>query len=203
MAGDTFADLEMARQSVLGEAARFVEELGPILRQSLRDGFDRLSIRQAAHLEGLDEGTRTALELAIDRASDAGVDAVGARLRPPDIWLAPFTAPHMEAPRPSGWPLWLPAWLARLGRGRDTPTLGALDDPSNRIWVAISSAAIPLDPVLREFGFEPERRRLGGGSFGISARTLPQLDPSGTLQRRWRRYRAAYERLVALTHGPS
>jgi hypothetical protein len=64
--------------------------------------------------------------------------------------------------------------------------------------VAISSAAKPLDPVLEEFGFRPGRRRIGGGSFGIAARTLPQLDPSGALGQRWRRYRGAFERLSAL-----
>jgi hypothetical protein len=73
-----------------------------------------------------------------------------------------------------------------------------LDDMTNRVWVAISAAARPLDPVLEEFGFRPERRRLGGGSFGVSARTLPQLDPSGAIGQRWKRYRAAYERLTVL-----
>jgi len=86
-----------------------------------------------------------------------------------------------------------------FGGGHDAPELGALDEPTNRIWVAISSSAKPMDPVLEEFGFEPGRPRLGGGRFGIQARSLPQLDPSGALGRRWVRYRAAYERLATLT----
>jgi hypothetical protein len=56
----------------------------------------------------------------------------------------------------------------------------------------------PLDTVLQEFGFTPDRRRIGGGRFGVVPRTLPRLDPSGVLQRRWKRYRAAYERYEAL-----
>ena len=93
----------------------------------------------------------------------------------------------------------MPEWVARLGGpAREGSSLGRLDEMTNRVWVAISAAAKPLDPVLEEFGFRPERRRLGGGSFGVSARTLPQLDPSGAIGQRWKRYRAAYERLTAL-----
>jgi hypothetical protein len=93
----------------------------------------------------------------------------------------------------------LPEWVARLGGpAREGSSLGRLDEMTNRVWVAISAAAKPLDPVLEEFGFRPERRRLGGGSFGLSPRTLPQLDPSGAIGQRWKRYRAAYERLTAL-----
>jgi hypothetical protein len=51
---------------------------------------------------------------------------------------------------------------------------------------------------LLEFGFQQERRRIGGGRFGVVPRTLPRLDPSGVLQRRWKRYRAAFERYEAL-----
>jgi len=75
---------------------------------------------------------------------------------------------------------------------------GRSSNRSPRGQVAISAAAKPLDPVLEEFGFRPERRRLGGGSFGVAARTLPQLDPTGAIGQRWKRYRAAYERLTTL-----
>lgn len=200
MTGDPFAELEAVREEVLAEAERFVEELEPILGASLRSGFERLTIAQADHASRMDDPTRIALEAAVGRATEIGVAAALERLRPPEIWLAPLTAPDLHVGDGPGWPEWLPAWAARmLGGGRsERPSLGDLDDPSNRIWVAISSAAKPLDPVLEEFGFRPERRRLGGGSFGISARTLPQLDPSGALGQRWRRYRAAFERLSAL-----
>jgi hypothetical protein len=199
--GDAFAELEAARDAALVEAERFVEELDPILHESLRAGFERLCVRQAEHAGRLHPRTRDALDAAIDRAVGLGVEQVLERLRPPEIWLAPLTAPDLHVRDGPGWPEWMPGWAARvLGGGLGTaPTLGDLDDPSNRIWVAISSAAMPLDAVLEEFGFRPERKRIGGGSFGVAARSLPQLDPSGALGPRWRRYRAAYERLSGLT----
>ena len=196
---DTIAVLEAARERVLGEAARFVEALELILGGSLGAGFDRLCIRQADHIARLDPQTRAALDEAIRRATEAGVTESCERLRSPEIWLSPLTAPGLRPRTAPAVRLGVPEWIARRGgSGGERLSLGDLDDPSNRIWVAISSAAKPLDPVLEEFGFRPERRRLGGGSFGISARTLPQLDPSGALGRRWRRYRAAFERLSAL-----
>src|SRR5215510_5647980 len=199
MSRDAFADLESAREAVLAESERFVEELDPALRQSLASGFDRLRLEQADHVGRMDQATRAALDVAVERAGELGVADVLKRLRSPEIWLAPLTAPHLVSRRETGWPQWVPDWLAKaFGGGDDRPELGDLDDPSNRIWVAISSAARPLDPVLEEFGFEPGRPRLGGGRFGIQPRSLPQLDPTGNLVLRWVRYRAAYGRLAAL-----
>ena len=199
MRNDHFEDLEAARQGVLVEGERFIGELEPILGESLRAGFVRLTLAQAGHAGRMDDPTRAALDEAVQRAIEIGVAQTVQRLRPPEIWLSPLTAPELPPRTNSARPLGLPEWIARLGgSARETPSLRTLDDPSNRIWVAISAAAKPLDPVLEEFGFRPERRRLGGGSFGISPRTLPQLDPSGVIGRRWKRYRAAYERLTAL-----
>jgi hypothetical protein len=135
----------------------------------------------------MDDPTRAALDEAVQRAIEIGVARTVQRLRPPEIWLSPLTAPELPPRTNSARPLGLPEWIARLGgSARETPSLRTLDDPSNRIWVAISAAAKPLDPVLEEFGFRPERRRLGGGSFGISPRTLPQLDPSVAIGQRWK-----------------
>lgn len=199
MTRDAFADLEAAREAVLDEGGRFVHDLEPILRESLRAGFERLCVRQADQVGRLDPGTRASLDAAVDRSIALGAGQALERLRPPDIWLAPLTAPDLPERHEWMWPGWVPEWVAGLFRvGGRPPALGDLDDPSNRIWIAICSAAKPLDPVLEEFGFRPERRRIGGGSFGIAARSLPQLDPSGALGQRWRRYRAAYERLSAL-----
>jgi hypothetical protein len=204
MTRDAFADLDAAREAVLAEAERFVAELEPALSDSLAAGFRRLLSEQADHAGRMDDPTREALHAAVDGAARVGVADVLRRLREPGIWLAPLTAPHLLAPQESGWPQWVPEWLAKaFGGDRAAPELGALDDPSNRIWVAISSAARPMDPVLEEFGFEPGRPRLGGGRFGIQPRSLPQLDPSGTVGRLWARYRAAYERLAALTDAES
>ncbi|HJU57986.1 MAG TPA: hypothetical protein VJ774_04555 [Actinomycetota bacterium] len=196
---DAFADLERAREAVVAEGAAFTDELEPFLRESLRRGFERLCADHAHFVLRLDDHTHSALKQAAERSIDTGVAVVIERLRSPEIWLAPLTAPHLVVIKEEGWPDWLPEGFARLlrQRRRDAPTLGELDDPSNRIWVAISAAAKPLEPVLEEFGFRPGRRRFGG-RFGLGPKTLPQLDPTGALQRRWRRYRVAFDRMTEL-----
>jgi hypothetical protein len=199
MPRDPLVELEAARANVLEEAERFVEELEPVLGPSLHAGFERLRLAQPGHVGRLDGPTLAALEDAVARAIELGVAETVERLRSPEIWLSPFTAPELPPRSDPTRPLGLPEWVARLGGpAREGSSLGRLDEMTNRVWVAISAAAKPLDPVLEEFGFRPERRRLGGGSFGVSARTLPQLDPSGAIGQRWKRYRAAYERLSAL-----
>jgi hypothetical protein len=199
MPRDPFVELEAARANILEEAERFVRELEPVLSPSLHAGFERLQLAQAGHVARLDGPTLAALEDAVGRAIELGVAETVDRLCSPEIWLSPLTAPELPPRTDPARPLGLPEWVARLGgSAREGSSLGRLDEMTNRVWVAISAAAKPLDPVLEEFGFRPERRRLGGGSFGVSARTLPQLDPSGAIGRRWKRYRAAYERLTAL-----
>jgi len=199
MPRDPLVELEAARANVLEEAERFVEELEPVLGPSLHAGFERLRLAQPGHVGRLDGPTLAALEDAVGRAIELGVAGTVERLRSPEIWLSPLTAPELPPRSDPARPLGLPEWVARLGGpAREGSALGRLDEMTNRVWVAISAAAKPLDPVLGEFGFRPERRRLGGGSFGVSARTLPQLDPSGAIGQRWKRYRAAHERLTAL-----
>jgi hypothetical protein len=199
MPRDRFVELEAARADVLEEADRFVTELEPVLGPSLHAGFERLRLAQAGHVGRLDGPTLEAMEDAAGRAIELGVAETVERLRSPEIWLSPLTAPELPPRTDPARPLGLPEWVARLaGPAREASALGRLDEMTNRIWVVISASAKPLDPVLEEFGFRPERRRLGGGSFGVSPRTLPQLDPSGAIGRRWKRYRAAYERLTAL-----
>jgi hypothetical protein len=198
----TVAELEAAREAVLAEGQRFAAELEPLLPGSLQAGFERLCLRQLEHVARMDERTRAGLKAAVEAAVMTGVAETLGRLRAPDLWLAPLTAPDLRPPATSGSRLGVPGWIAGLGRGdREPPELGELDEPSNRVWVAISAAAKPLDPVLEEFGFRSEGHRLGGGTFGIAARTLPQLDPSGAIAKRWKRYQAAYGRLAALAAG--
>ena len=199
MPRDPLVELEAARANVLEEAELFVEELEPVLDRSLHAGFEGLRLAQAGHVGRLDGPTLVALEEAAGRAIELGVAETVERLRSPEIWLSPITAPELPTRTDPAHPIGMPEWVARLGgSARKSSALGRLDEMTNRIWVAISAAAKPLDPVLEEFGFRPERRRLGGGSFGVSPRTLPQLDPSGAIGRRWKSYRAAYERMTAL-----
>jgi len=198
--GDRFDQLASARDLVLAEAESFRLELEPILAEALRAGLERVTSAQAGQLASLDESTRGAFEEAAAGATRSAVAVVSSRLRDPDLWLSPHTAPDLGAPREPGWSLDVPSWLARLlGREHGSPGgLGELDDAGNRIWVAIGSAAGPIDGVLQEFGFADERPRIGGGRFGVAPRTLPRLDPSGVLQRRWKRYRTAFERYETL-----
>jgi hypothetical protein len=199
--GDRFEQLAAARDLVLAEAESFRLELEPILAEALRGGLERVASAQAGHLASLNEPTRRGFEEAVAGATRSAVAGASTRLRDPDVWLSPHTAPHLSGPREPGWSLDVPSWLARLLR-RDRASsrgLGDLDDPGNRIWVVIGSAAGPIDGVLQEFGFAGERRRIGGGRFGVAPRTLPRLDPSGALQRHWKRYRGAFERYESLT----
>ncbi len=201
MPRSAFEELDDARAAVLAEADVFTQALAPALEGALRRGVERLQWSQSDRLEALDEGGRDELGTETEIAIAAGVEATLDRLRTPEVWLTPLTAPDLPAVGEQGWGLLVPSWVASLLRGRSSPPpqLGGLDDPTNRIWVAISAAAAPLDPVLERYGFRPEHgRRVGGGRFGVGPRTLPQLDPSGALARRWRAYRAAYGRFSAL-----
>ena len=110
---DAFADLERAREAVVAEGAAFTAELEPVLRESLRRGFERLCVDHAHFVQRLDDPTRGALEQAADRSIDVGVAAVIERLRSPELWLAPLTAPHLAVVKEEGWPDWLPEAFAR------------------------------------------------------------------------------------------
>jgi hypothetical protein len=109
----------------------------------------------------------------------------------------------VTGPSEAGWDGALPEWLSnalrRFTRAPRRPAIDDLDDPGNRIWIALLAAAKALDPVLAEFGLSPSSvPDLGGGHYGIQPRTAEQLDPSGELVRLWRRYRLAYQRYLAL-----
>jgi hypothetical protein len=204
MGADAIAELEAAREAVLAEGEAVVDALVPSIGESLRAGVTRLRLEQpdvAARLEG---PVVSAFDQAVEGAIRSGVAQVLERLRDPEIWLAPLTAPNLVVVKKEGWPTWLPEPFARLlaRRQREPAALGEIDDPSNRIWVAVCAASAPLDAVLEEFGFRPGRPRIGGGRFDVGPRTLPRLDPTGGLRGPWRRYRDAYRRLSALTLDP-
>ncbi len=199
MSGGSFDELDAARAAALAEGARFVGVLEPVLRERLRAGVQRLRVSLSDVAARIDE---PALASEVDRAIDEGVGRVIERLRAPEVWLAPLTAPDLLTPERAGWSIEVPGWIARALRDRrradDRQALGSLDDPANRIWVAVAGAAGPLDRVLEEAGFRPGRRRMGG-RFGLGPRSLGELDPSGALRRCWKGYRSAYGRLIALT----
>jgi len=165
-----------ARRAVLEVAARFTSLAGPILTETLDA---RLNALLASMEPDLGADVLTTLPRAAESAIRTSVRATIDRLEDPDVWLSPHT--RLEPTHRGGW------------------TLGALDDPSNRVWIALTGAARGLDPLLEEFGLPaPPRPGRGGGRFGLQPRTLPQLDPSARLARLWREYRSAYERYRGL-----
>jgi hypothetical protein len=165
-----------ARAAVLEIAGRFTHAARPILAEALTARLGALVEASGADLPG---GIRETLPRAAEHAIRVGVDASIERLRDPDVWLSPHTTlepTHVGA-----------------------RALGALDDPSNRVWIALLGAARVVDPLLAEFGLRrASGPDLGGGHFGLQPRSLPQLDPSGRLARLWREYRPAYGRYARL-----
>jgi hypothetical protein len=202
--GEGRAQVEGAIAEIRALAAEFAEAAPPILEAALTrrlQGF--LAARDGAS-EALTPDAAGALEDAAERAIAEGAAAAGRRLADAGIWLEPRTAPGV-APTETGWSDLVPEWVSRLLRlldRRPPPSgaeLGALDDPGHRVWVALLSAAKPLDPVLREFGLPPRPAPdLGGGHYGLQPKTAAQLDPSATLERLWARYRLLYERYRAV-----
>lgn len=195
--------LEGARAEIVAVAGAFADALQPALESALDRRVDALLRHRSPSLQ---PEVAAALRGAVGRAAARGATEVAGRLRDEDLWFSPRVVPA-GPPRPTpGWSEFVPSWLVRLlrgmaGEGRDDG-LGPLDDPGNRVWVAVLSAAKALDPVLEEFGLPPsDVPDPGGGHYGLFPRTATELDPDGVLLRLWRRYRAAYGRYVALRPG--
>ena len=195
--------LEGARADIRVVSSAFAKAAGPITAAALHRRLDALLEARGAWWDGLSEEVRRAFGEASDRAVSAAADGTARRLGDEDLWLSPLTAPGVTGPSEAGWdgalPEWLSSALRRFTRAPRRPAIDDLDDPGNRIWIALLAAAKALDPVLEEFGLAPSSvPDLGGGHYGIQPRTAEQLDPSGELVRLWRRYRLAYRRYVAL-----
>lgn len=200
------AALAGARAEVFAIAEVFRRTAPSIVEADLRRRIEALLEARRVWADGLEPRARGALGQAIDEAITAGARDVDRRLAAEDVWLQPFTAPGIVHRPETGWDATLPEWiggfLRRFTRRQDRPVLEDLDDPSNRVWVALLSAARPLDPVLEGFGLAPsDIPDLGGGHYGIQPRTAAQLDPGGELVRLWKRYRLAHERYAALSRS--
>jgi hypothetical protein len=195
--------LEGARADVSAIASEFARAARPIVEAALRRRLDALVGARSGWFQGLKPDVAASFEAAADRAIARGAAEVERRLSDLDRWFDPRIAPGVE-PRPeAGWdgalPEWVSAMLRRLSGRERAPGLGDLGDPGHRIWVALLSAATPLDAVLEEFGLAPSSiPDLGGGHFGLQPKTAADLDPSGTLERLWKRYLAVYERYASL-----
>jgi hypothetical protein len=206
VAGTTEDDaLERARFEIADVADAFRAAAAPALATALTRRLDALIEARGDWWEPLAEDVRTGFRSATEGAMRTGVADAMRRLEDEDVWLHPLVAPGIDAQR-AGWDASFPAWLHTLVRRfastRRGPVLEALDDPGNRIWLALVSAARPVDPVLEEFGLAPSGvPSVGGGHYGLAPKTAEQLDPSGAVLRVWRRYRLAHQRYVALAQG--
>lgn len=203
---DRQAEIHELRASIEALAGRFADSLGGPLRAALERNLEHLIAVSGPHVARLDEAMLGALRRRADEAIARSVDDVTERVRSVDLWTSPtVTFADMEPTEP-GWddmiPHWLARWLGRMGPAskRMEPRLGALEEPTNRIWIAILNAADPCDPILTEFGFEPTSAPdPGGARFGLQPTTLLALDPSGELAALWTKYGVLYKRFRWLT----
>jgi hypothetical protein len=203
---DRKAEIHQLRAGIEALAGRFADALSGPLRAALERNLEHLIVVSGARVARLDDATLRALRQRTDEAIARSVDDVTERVRSVDLWTSPtVTFAGMEPTEP-GWddtvPHWLARWLGRMGRAsnRMEPRLGALEEPTNRIWITILNAADPLDPILTEYGFEPSSvPNPGGARFGLQPTTLLALDSSEELAGLWRKYGVLYKRFRWLT----
>jgi len=196
-----------AREDIEAISAEFRDAVSRALGSTLPRRLDALREAKPDWWDALSDPQREAFDSAVATATASGIADALRRLEPEDVWLEPLVAPGIR-PSDAGWDAAFPEWITGLVRSlsprRRGPDLGALDDPGNRIWLALLAAVRPLDAVLEEFGLEPAAApSLGGGRYGLQPKTAEQLDPSGTLGRLWGRYRLAHQRFSALSRGRS
>jgi hypothetical protein len=187
-----------ARAAVLDVAERFSRTAVEVVPGAVRGRLEAL-VADA----GLSAADAAALRTAAERAIQRGVAAMAERLADPGVWLDPLVLPEGRGPREDGWSPLVPHWLARLlaPRARVAPRPERLDDPGNRVWIALSLVARALDPVLEEFGLAPTLVPGIGGRYRLHPGSAWLLDPSGRLSRLWGEYRTAYGRFAELSEG--
>jgi hypothetical protein len=191
----------------LAIGAEFRRTAVPALDAALRWRLESLIQARAGWFGTLKPEVQDAFRAAAGQAVTLAVAEIDRRLADDELWLDPLTAPGLAQEPHHAWEPDLPGWLVGIVRllapKQRGSEVGDLDDPRNRVWVALLSAAKPLDPVLEEFGLVPaEVPDIGGGSYGLAPPSAPQLDSSGTLARLWKRYRAGYARYRMLLPDP-
>jgi hypothetical protein len=172
------ARIASTREAILSLAAEFAEAARRTLEAALTRAMEQLVVRRAEWFNHLDDRTARALREAVHRTIERSAVRVGERLRNPDVWLSPSVVV-------------------------DGQPEAQLDEPANRVWIALLNAADPLDPVLTEFGLQPsDVPDRGGGHFGLQPKTARELDPRGTLVALWARYRKLYEAYQRALRAP-
>jgi hypothetical protein len=197
------AALEGARDEIEAIAAEFSAAAREIVADALRRRLEALLVARAEWFGALESGVATALREAAERAILQGADQAAIRVGEPELWLSPLVVPGGVREANRGWNdlnmAGLTGFLRRVARRMEHEDLGRLDDANHRVWVALLAAAKPLDPVLAEFGLPAsEVPNPGGGHYGIQPTSAALLDPSGSLDRLWRRFRLVYARYDAL-----
>jgi hypothetical protein len=166
---DLDARIASTREAILSLAEDFAEAARRGVEAALTRATEHLVVRYADWFNRLDDRTARALRDASQATIARSAAKVGERLKDPDVWLSPSVMVDGE-PQPQ------------------------LDDPANRVWIALLKAAEPLDPVLTEFGLKPsDVPDRGGGHFGLQPTSTSELDPKGALAALWARYRKLYE----------
>jgi hypothetical protein len=165
---DPDARIASAREAIIALADRFAETARRQLEAALDRSMERLVVRCAEWFNRLDNRTAQALREAVRQTIQRGAARVEERLKDTDLWLSPSVVVDAEPQT-------------------------RLDDPANRVWIALLNAADPLDPILTEFGLDPsDVPDQGGGHFGLQPETAGEVDPRGTLASLWARYRKLY-----------
>src|SRR5688572_11750773 len=175
---EMFARIASARDAILSLADEFAEAARRELETALNRAMERLVVRYADWFNRLDDRTAGALREAVERTIQRGAARVGERLKDPDLWLSPSV----------------------IVEGQPQPRL---DHPANRVWIALLTAADPLDPILTEFGLQPSDgpdRRVG--HLELLPRPVGEVDPKGTLVGLWARYRRLYEAYRRAVRAP-
>jgi hypothetical protein len=166
---DPDARIASAREAILSLSQEFAEVARRSVESALDRAMEQLVLRYADWFNRLDDRAAVALRETVQRTIQRSAARVGERLKEPDVWLSPSVVVD-GAPEPQ------------------------LDEPANRVWIALLNAADPLDPVLTEFGLQPsDVPDRGGGHFGLQPKSVAELDPKGALAGLWGRYRKLYE----------
>lgn len=185
-----------ASEEELGAIAeRFADAAAACVRDSLARSVEGFVGDHPGEIARLDDETLHAFRSTLDAAIDASADRIAERLRELDLWTSPRVRLRKDAElEPTSFIGWL---LDEVGFRRRPPAdepEERLDDPNNRVWIALLNAADPLDPVFIEFGFAARARTPdpGGGHFGLQPRMRAGLDPHGRLTPIWREYLRAF-----------
>jgi hypothetical protein len=161
---------QLRELAVLGR--RFAEAAEPLLVAALERATEGLALANAERLDGLSEESREALRRTVTAAIRQGAGEAARSVADEDVWLEPSVNPDQGPER-------------------------RLDHPANRVWIRLTKAAAPLDPVMGEFGLAPSATPdPGGGHYGLQPRSAAELDPRGVLTRLWETYWRTYRRIA-------